>query len=92
MHHLLWDGLKSLGLQSFVENDADRLCTVNTIKVCVCARTSLVGMCLGGMRLCSRAQCSCASHQHRAEALAPVWAPAKGTQLWPWAHALNEGR
>mmetsp|Transcript_16947 Transcript_16947/g.44367 ORF Transcript_16947/g.44367 Transcript_16947/m.44367 type:complete len:421 (-) Transcript_16947:787-2049(-) len=33
MHHQLWDGLKSLGLESFVENDADRLCTVNTIKV-----------------------------------------------------------
>lgn len=33
MHHQLWDGLKSLGLQPFVENDADRLSTVNTIKV-----------------------------------------------------------
>jgi len=33
MHHLLWDGLKSLGLKSFVEKDEDRLITVNTIKV-----------------------------------------------------------
>jgi alanine-glyoxylate transaminase/serine-glyoxylate transaminase/serine-pyruvate transaminase len=32
-HQQLWDGLKSLGLQSFVENDEDRLITVNTIKV-----------------------------------------------------------
>ena len=47
MHHQLWDGLKSLGLKSFVEKDEDRLITVNTIKVgrwgcvvvcwCVCA-------------------------------------------------------
>lgn len=33
MHNLLWDGLKSMGLQSFVEKDEDRLITVNTIKV-----------------------------------------------------------
>ena len=33
MHHMLWDGLKSMGLKSFVENDAERLITVNTIKV-----------------------------------------------------------
>ena len=33
MHHELWDGLKRLGLQSFVEKDQDRLATVNTIKV-----------------------------------------------------------
>jgi alanine-glyoxylate transaminase/serine-glyoxylate transaminase/serine-pyruvate transaminase len=24
MHNMLWDGLKSLGLESFVENDQDR--------------------------------------------------------------------
>jgi alanine-glyoxylate transaminase/serine-glyoxylate transaminase/serine-pyruvate transaminase len=33
LHHQLWDGLRSMGLQSFVENDAERLVTVNTIKV-----------------------------------------------------------
>lgn len=33
MHHMLWDGLKSMGLKSFVENDSERLITVNTIKV-----------------------------------------------------------
>ena len=33
MHHKLWDGLKKLGLEPFVEKDADRLATVNTIKV-----------------------------------------------------------
>ena len=33
MHHLLWDGLNSMGLKSFVDNDAERLITVNTIKV-----------------------------------------------------------
>lgn len=32
-HQQLWEGLHSLGLQSYVENDADRLITVNTIKV-----------------------------------------------------------
>ena len=36
MHHMLWDGLKSMGLESFVENDSERLITVNTIKVCCC--------------------------------------------------------
>lgn len=33
MHHMLWDGLRSMGLKSFVENDSERLITVNTIKV-----------------------------------------------------------
>lgn len=33
MHHLLWDGLRSMGLQPFVEKEEDRLITVNTIKV-----------------------------------------------------------
>lgn len=33
MHHMLWDGLKSMGLKSFVDNDSERLITVNTIKV-----------------------------------------------------------
>ncbi|KAI8464731.1 MAG: alanine-glyoxylate transaminase [Monoraphidium minutum] len=33
MHEMLWDGLKKLGLQPFVEKDQDRLITVNTIKV-----------------------------------------------------------
>ena len=33
MHHLLWDGLKSMGLKSFVQNDDERLITVNTITV-----------------------------------------------------------
>ncbi len=29
----MWDGLKSMGLESYVEKDQDRLITVNTIKV-----------------------------------------------------------
>ena len=33
MYRLLWGGLVSLGLQPFVEEEADRLATVNTIKV-----------------------------------------------------------
>jgi alanine-glyoxylate transaminase/serine-glyoxylate transaminase/serine-pyruvate transaminase len=33
MHEMLWDGLKQLGLQPFVEDPAERLITVNTIKV-----------------------------------------------------------
>ena len=33
MHHMLWDGLKSMGLESYIKNDAERLITVNTIKV-----------------------------------------------------------
>ena len=31
---LLWGGLTSMGLQPYVEDEADRLATVNTIKVC----------------------------------------------------------
>lgn len=50
MHHMLWDGLKSMGLQSFVDNDSERLITVNTIKVtpphekllCLCPGSSPV--------------------------------------------------
>lgn len=33
MHDLLWEGLSSMGLKSYVEKDQDRLITVNTIKV-----------------------------------------------------------
>ncbi|KAG1673233.1 hypothetical protein FOA52_013113 [Chlamydomonas sp. UWO 241] len=33
MHHRLWAGLRSLGLEPFVKKDEDRLITVNTIKV-----------------------------------------------------------
>ena len=33
MHHMLWDGLKSMGLKSFVQNDDERLITLNTITV-----------------------------------------------------------
>jgi alanine-glyoxylate transaminase/serine-glyoxylate transaminase/serine-pyruvate transaminase len=33
MHHMLWDGLKEMGLEPFVEKEQDRLITVNTIKV-----------------------------------------------------------
>lgn len=33
MHHLLWDGLKSMGLKPFVQDDDERLITVNTITV-----------------------------------------------------------
>lgn len=33
MHHLLWDGLKSMGLKSYIKNDAERLITVNTIEI-----------------------------------------------------------
>lgn len=32
-HEMLWDGLKSMGLSPFVEDPAERLITVNTIKV-----------------------------------------------------------
>lgn len=32
-HAQLWDGLKKLGLEPFVEKDQDRLITVNTVKV-----------------------------------------------------------
>eukprot|EP00879_Flechtneria_rotunda_P027726 GHRR01029715.1.p1 GENE.GHRR01029715.1~~GHRR01029715.1.p1 ORF type:complete len:219 (+),score=76.37 GHRR01029715.1:723-1379(+) len=32
-HQELWDGLKQLGLKPFVEDEADRLITVNTIQV-----------------------------------------------------------
>lgn len=32
-HELLWKGLSKMGLEPFVEDPADRLCTVNTIKV-----------------------------------------------------------
>lgn len=30
---MLWGGLSSMGLEPLVETEADRLCTVNTIKV-----------------------------------------------------------
>jgi alanine-glyoxylate transaminase/serine-glyoxylate transaminase/serine-pyruvate transaminase len=33
LHHQLWEGLKKLGLEPFVEDSNDRLVTVNTIKV-----------------------------------------------------------
>lgn len=33
VHEQLWDGLKEMGLEPFVEDPKDRLCTVNTIKV-----------------------------------------------------------
>lgn len=33
VHEQLWDGLKKMGLEPFVEDPKDRLCTVNTIKV-----------------------------------------------------------
>lgn len=33
LHEKLWDGLSKLGLQPFVEDEASRLATVNTIKV-----------------------------------------------------------
>lgn len=33
MHQRLWDGLRSMGLEPFVEKEQDRLITVNTIKV-----------------------------------------------------------
>ncbi len=45
MHHMLWDGLKSMGLKSFVENDSERLITVNTITVrhsAVCLLLSVI--------------------------------------------------
>lgn len=32
LHEKLWEGLSHLGLQPFVENQNDRLATVNTIK------------------------------------------------------------
>jgi len=33
VHKQLWEGLSALGLEPFVEDPNDRLCTVNTIKV-----------------------------------------------------------
>lgn len=33
LHETLWEGLRSMGLEPFVEKEADRLATVNTIKV-----------------------------------------------------------
>lgn len=33
MHHMLWDGLRSMNLEPYVENEQERLVTVNTIKV-----------------------------------------------------------
>lgn len=33
LHEKLWEGLSSFGLKPFVEDKADRLVTVNTIKV-----------------------------------------------------------
>lgn len=33
LHHHLWDGLKGMGLQPFVEKESDRLVTINCIKV-----------------------------------------------------------
>ena len=33
MHEQLWAGLTEMGLEPFVENPAERLITVNTIKV-----------------------------------------------------------
>jgi alanine-glyoxylate transaminase / serine-glyoxylate transaminase / serine-pyruvate transaminase len=32
-HKQLWEGLSAMGLEPFVEDPKDRLCTVNTIKV-----------------------------------------------------------
>lgn len=33
VHNQLWEGLRAMGLEPFVENPSDRLCTVNTVKV-----------------------------------------------------------
>ena len=33
MHHMLWEGLNSMGLQPYVSKPEERLVTVNTIKV-----------------------------------------------------------
>jgi alanine-glyoxylate transaminase/serine-glyoxylate transaminase/serine-pyruvate transaminase len=33
VHEQLWEGLRKMGLEPFVEDPKDRLCTVNTIKV-----------------------------------------------------------
>ena len=33
LHEALWEGLRGMGLEPFVEKEADRLATVNTIKV-----------------------------------------------------------
>lgn len=47
MHHMLWDGLKSMGLKSFVENDSERLITVNTITVPIhCTALPCICVCL----------------------------------------------
>jgi alanine-glyoxylate transaminase/serine-glyoxylate transaminase/serine-pyruvate transaminase len=33
LHVALWEGLRAMGLKPFVESDADRLVSVNTIRV-----------------------------------------------------------
>ncbi len=33
LHHMMWEGLNRLGLKSFIENDSERLVSVNTIAV-----------------------------------------------------------
>ena len=33
MHKMLWDGLAEMGLEPLVQNEQERLVTVNTIKV-----------------------------------------------------------
>jgi len=39
LHKDLWKGLGEMGLEPFVQNPADRLCTVNTIKVLVLVKS-----------------------------------------------------
>ena len=33
LHHMMWEGLNRLALKSFIENDSERLVSVNTIAV-----------------------------------------------------------
>ena len=33
MHFLLWEGLRAMGLEPYVQNPEERLVTINTIKV-----------------------------------------------------------
>lgn len=71
MHHMLWDGLRSMNLEPYVENEQERLVTVNTIKV----RRLLTGLLdavstadlktAKWIRLCHHALTSCRSVSYR---------------------------
>lgn len=53
LHEDLWVGLGELGLEPFVQNPADRLATVNTVKVCLSLLTH--GAASASTHLCDKA-------------------------------------